>query len=194
MRIATFVSGRGSNLKAILNYPELKRKIDIKWVITDKPFCKALDIANENNISFYCIDKYKITEKYDCLAELFKKDNIELIVLAGFLKLLPSTFVNNFKKRIINIHPALLPSYGGEGMYGMNVHKAVFNAGDRESGATVHFVDETYDTGIIIAQEKIDVSQCSSPEEIAASVLNIEHKLLPEVIEKIADGKIKIGI
>mgnify|MGYP002278165210 CR=1 FL=1 len=189
-----FVSGHGSNLKAILNYPDLKGKIVVKWVITDKPHCKALDIAKENNISSYCIDKEKIAEEYIYLTELFKKDNIELIVLAGFLKLLPTTFVNNFKKRIINIHPALLPSYGGKGMYGMNVHKAVFESGDRESGATIHFVDETYDTGFIIAQEKIDISQCSSPEEIAASVLNVEHQLLPEAIGKIADGKIKIGV
>ena len=190
MRIATFVSGRGSNLKAILNYPELKRKIDIKWVITDKPFCKALDIANENNISFYCIDKYKITEKYDCLAELFKKDNIELIVLAGFLKLLPSTFVNNFKKRIINIHPALLPSYGGEGMYGMNVHKAVYNSGAKVSGATVHFINEAYDEGKIIAQKKVDISDVKFPEQIAERVLKIEHELLPFVIEKFARSQI----
>jgi len=194
LRISVFVSGHGSNLKAILNYPELKEKIVVKWVITDKPHCKALDIAKENNISSYCIDKGKIAEEYIYLTELFKKDNIELIVLAGFLKLLPTTFVNNFKKRIINIHPALLPSYGGKGMYGMNVHKAVFESGDRESGATIHFVDETYDTGFIIAQEKIDISQCSSPEEIAASVLNVEHQLLPEAIGKIADGKIKIGV
>jgi len=194
LRIAVFVSGRGSNLKAILNYPELSEKIDIKWIITDKPFCKAIDIAKENNISFYCIDKDKIAEEYVYLTELFKKDNIELIVLAGFLKLLPATFVNNFKKRIINIHPALLPTYGGKGMYGVNVHKAVFEAGERESGATIHFVDETYDTGMIIAQEKIDVSGCSSPEEIAAAVLNIEHQLLPEVIDKIVDCKIKIGV
>jgi len=194
LRISVFVSGHGSNLKAILNYPDLKGKIVVKWVITDKPHCKALDIAKENNISSYCIDKEKIAEEYIYLTELFKKDNIELIVLAGFLKLLPTTFVNNFKKRIINIHPALLPSYGGKGMYGMNVHKAVFESGDRESGATIHFVDETYDTGFIIAQEKIDISQCSSPEEIAASVLNVEHQLLPEAIGKIADGKIKIGV
>ena len=189
-----FVSGRGSNLKAILNYPELNEKIDVKWIITDKLSCKALEIAKENDISFYCIDKNKIAEEYDYLNKLFKKDNIELIVLAGFLKLLPHTFVNNFKKRIINIHPALLPSYGGKGMYGMKVHEAVFEAGDRESGATIHFVDETYDTGIIIAQKKIDVTGFSSPEEIAAAVLNIEHQLLPDTIEKIADGKIKIGV
>ena len=120
-----FVSGRGSNLKAILNYPELKGKIVVKWIITDKLHCKAIDIAKGNEIPFYCIDKNKIPEEYKYLTELFKKDNIELIVLAGFLKLLPSEFVDNFKNRIINIHPALLPCFGGKGMYGMNIHKAV---------------------------------------------------------------------
>ncbi len=193
MHIAVFVSGRGSNLKAILEYPDLKNKIAIKWIITDKPFCKALDIARESNISFYCIKKDKIPEDYNYLMEIFKKDNIKLIVLAGFLKLLPLNFVSNFKKRIINIHPALLPSFGGKGMYGLNVHKAVFEAGEKESGATVHFVDNTYDTGKIIAQEKIDISNCGSPEEIAANVLKIEHQLLPQVIYEIAEGKIEIG-
>lgn len=189
-----FVSGRGSNLKAILNYPEINEKIDVKWIITDKRNCKALDIAKENDIPFYCIDKDKINEEYNKLTKLFKKDNIELIVLAGFLKLLPFAFVNNFKNRIINIHPALLPLYGGKGMYGMNVHKAIFEAGENESGATIHFVDNTYDTGKIISQKKIDITEFHSPEEIAANVLKIEHQLLPETINKIVNGKIKIGV
>ncbi len=188
-----FVSGRGSNLNAILNYPELKEKIVVKWIVSDKYLCKALDLAKEKGIPFYCIDYKKVSEEYDYLTELFKKDNIELIVLAGFLKLLPSKFVDNFKNRIINIHPALLPSFGGKGMYGMNVHKAVFNSGRNQSGATVHFVDNTYDTGEIIAQGKVDIKDCSSAEEIAGKVLKIEHQLLPDTINKIADGKIKIG-
>ena len=178
---------------AILNYPELKGKIVVKWIITDKLHCKAIDIAKGNEIPFYCIDKNKIPEEYRHLTELFKKDNIELIVLAGFLKLLPSEFVDNFKNRIINIHPALLPCFGGKGMYGMNIHKAVFDSGESESGATIHFVDNTYDTGKIIAQKKIDITNCNSAEEIAEKVLKIEHQLLPETINKISDCKIKIG-
>lgn len=188
-----FASGRGTNLKAILNYPELKGKIEVKWLITDNPFCKALKIAKKYNISFYCINNNKIKKNYDNIIELFNKDNIELIVLAGFLKLLPSEFVEYFKNRIINIHPALLPSFGGKGMYGMNVHKAVFNSKVSESGATIHFVDNTYDTGKIMAQRKIDITNCNSAEEIAENVLKIEHQLLPETINKIAECKIKIG-
>jgi len=113
-----------------------------------------------------------------------------LIVLAGFLKLIPGNFVRAFRNRIINIHPALLPSFGGPGMYGSNVHRAVFDSSSQVSGATVHFVDETYDTGRIIAQRCVDISGVKSQEEIAERVLNIEHQLLPYVIEKIALGKV----
>jgi folate-dependent phosphoribosylglycinamide formyltransferase PurN len=115
-----------------------------------------------------------------------------LIVLAGFLKLIPPDFIERFKNRVINIHPALLPSFGGKGMYGMNVHKAVFESSAKISGATVHIIDNTYDTGKIIAQKSVDISDVNSPEEIAERVLNIEHYLLPFVIGKFADKKIKL--
>jgi len=188
-----FVSGRGSNLKSILDYFKINNKIEIKLIVTDNPLCKALDIARQNNIPFYCIDKKKFEQGFDNLSRILKEKNVELIVLAGFLKLLPSFFVNNFRQRIINIHPALLPAYGGKGMYGLNVHKAVLGSGDKESGATIHFVDESYDTGNIIAQETVEITDCKTPEEIAERVLKIEHQLLPKVINDIADGKIKIG-
>ena len=188
-----FVSGRGSNLKSILDYFNLNNKVEIKLIVTDNSLCKALDIAKQNNIPFYCIDKKNSEQGFEYLIELLKNEKVELIVLAGFLKLLSSSFVSNFKQRIINIHPALLPAFGGEGMYGINVHKAVFQSGDKISGATIHFVDETYDTGNIIAQEKVDISECKTPEEIAAKVLTIEHQLLPKVINDIVDGKIVIG-
>jgi len=193
LRLTVFVSGRGSNLKSILDYFNLNNKVEIKLIVTDNSLCKALDIAKQNNIPFYCIDKKNSEQGFEYLIELLKNEKVELIVLAGFLKLLSSSFVSNFKQRIINIHPALLPAFGGEGMYGINVHKAVFQSGDKISGATIHFVDETYDTGNIIAQEKVDISECKTPEEIAAKVLTIEHQLLPKVINDIVDGKIVIG-
>ena len=188
-----FVSGRGSNLKSILDYFKINNNVEIKLIVTDNPLCKALDIARQYNIPFYCIDKNKFEQGFDNLSRILKEKNVELIVLAGFLKLLPSFFVNNFRQRIINIHPALLPAYGGKGMYGLNVHKAVLGSGDKESGATIHFVDESYDTGNIIAQETVEITDCKTPEEIAERVLKIEHQLLPKVINDIADGKIKIG-
>jgi folate-dependent phosphoribosylglycinamide formyltransferase PurN len=122
---------------------------------------------------------------------LLNQYQIDLIVLAGFLKLIPGEIVRNFSGKIINIHPALLPSFGGKGMYGINVHKAVFESSSKVSGASIHFVDETYDTGKIIAQRCVDISDVSSPEEIAERVLKVEHELLPFVILKYAEGKIK---
>ena len=106
--------------------------------------------------------------------------------------MIPETVIKNFNNRIINIHPALLPSFGGKGMYGMNVHKAVYNSGAKVSGATVHFIDEAYDEGKIIAQKKVDISDVKFPEQIAERVLKIEHELLPFVIEKFARNQISV--
>ena len=117
---------------------------------------------------------------------------IDLIVLAGFLKLIPHELIDLFRNRIINIHPALLPSFGGKGLYGSNVHKAVFESSAKVSGATVHFVDYTYDTGNIIAQKCVDISDVNSSEEIAERVIKIEHELLPYVLKKFALGKVNI--
>ena len=126
------------------------------------------------------------------LLRLLNKNEVDLIVLAGFLKLIPNEIIDAFRNRIINIHPALLPSFGGKGMYGINVHKAVFDSSAKVSGATVHFVDYTYDTGSIIAQKCVDISDVKSPEEIAERVLKIEHELLPFVIKKLVFNEVKI--
>lgn len=192
MRIAVFVSGRGSNLQAILNSSELKSKIEVAAVFSDKIDCPAFKIAEELSISCFSLGKYKDCIGYEELSQFLKKLKIDLIVLAGFLKLIPKEVVHDFNGRIINIHPALLPSFGGKGMYGMNVHRAVFESSESESGATVHFVDEEYDRGLIIAQEKVNISDAGSPEEVADRVLKAEHKILPYVIGKIADGNLKI--
>jgi len=117
---------------------------------------------------------------------------VNLIVLAGYLKLIPNELIEYFTNRIINIHPALLPSFGGKGMYGMNVHRAVFSSSAKVSGATVHMVDTTYDTGKIIAQKCVDISDVKSPEDIAERVLKIEHQLLPEVVKAFAENRVKL--
>ncbi len=187
MKIAVFVSGRGSNLQAILNSQDLKNKVEVKAVVSDKKECPAFLIAEKYSIPFYSIPRIE----YRGLSELFVQDQISLIVLAGFLKLIPPDFVERFRGRIINIHPALLPAFGGRGMFGMHVHKAVFESSVKVSGATVHFVDNSYDTGPIIAQKCVDISDVKSPIEIAGKVLNIEHFILPFVIGKFADNKIK---
>jgi phosphoribosylglycinamide formyltransferase 1 len=192
LNIVVFVSGRGSNFKAILDSDLLKDKVTVKAVFSDKPDCAAFNIADEYSILRYSLGNKDGSISYDNLPDLLISLNVELVVLAGFLKLIPAGLIAQYKNRIINIHPALLPSFGGKGMYGLNVHKAVFESSAKVSGASVHFVDDTYDTGKIIAQQCVDISDVSSPVEIADRVLMIEHKLLPFVISKFADGKIKI--
>jgi phosphoribosylglycinamide formyltransferase 1 len=190
LRVSVFVSGRGSNLKAILDSPKLKNLVEVKSVVSDKDNCPAFELAKSFSIPVYSVGKKEGFISFDDLIAKLQDFDTELIVLAGFLKLLPENFVRSFKNKIINIHPALLPSFGGSGMYGMNVHRAVFESSAQVSGATVHFVDETYDTGKIIAQRCVDISDARSPEDLAEKVLKIEHQILPFVIEKIALGKI----
>ena len=192
LRVAVFVSGRGSNLQAVLNSPKLKNLVVVDSVISDKKNCKAFQIAADNSVACFSLGNDKESISYSGLADFLKSRNIDLIVLAGFLKLIPDSVIKEFKNKIINIHPALLPAFGGKGMFGMNVHKAVLNSSIKESGATVHLVDETYDTGQIIAQRKIDISDLNSAEAIAERVLKIEHELLPFVIEKFATNKILV--
>lgn len=187
-----FVSGRGSNLNAILTSDELKDLVKVAAVFSDKIFCPAFKIAEEHSIQAYSLKNHVGFISDQDLLTLLHKHEVELIVLAGYLKLIPQIVVDEYFKRIINIHPALLPSFGGKGMYGINVHKAVFNSSAKVSGATVHFVDYQYDTGSIIMQKCVDISDVNSPEEIAERVLKIEHYLLPLVIKKIALGKVKI--
>jgi len=192
LNVAVFVSGRGSNLQAILESDYTKDIIRVKAVISDKIDCTAFQIAGKYLIPTFTIGKKPGNISYNELITSLRKLEIELVVLAGFLKLIPIEFLTNFHNKIINIHPALLPSYGGTGMYGMNVHRAVFNAGEEYSGASVHIVNEEYDSGRIIAQKKIEISDISSPEELADKVLKVEHKLLPLVLKKIAEGEIDL--
>lgn len=191
MKIAVFVSGRGSNLKAILDSFELKNLVKVEAVLSDKPDCKAFDIANQYNIKTYIVGEGEHQLKSDEVITILKELNIELIILAGYLKLIPSGLIDNFENRIINIHPALLPSFGGKGMYGMNVHRAVFNSSAKVSGATVHIVDKIYDNGKIIAQQCVDISDVKSPEEIAERVLKTEHIILPAVVKAFAENNIR---
>lgn len=193
LNIAVFVSGRGSNLKSVYDKVP-KNKINVSAVVSDRTDCIALDFARINNIPIFLVSNKKQPDfvDYVFLKEKFIELKIDLILLAGFLKKIPDEFVDYFENKIINIHPALLPSFGGKGMYGINVHREVFNSHVKESGATVHFVDKIYDNGKIIFQKKIDISDTQSPEEIASRLLTIEHEILPFVIEKFADNKIKI--
>jgi len=191
LKIAVFVSGRGSNLKAILDSSDLKNLIEIVCVVSDKTDCQAFQIAASYNIKTITVGNKEYMISFSELIKLLTELKTELIVLAGFLKLIPAEFISFFESKIINIHPALLPSFGGKGMYGLNVHKAVFDSSAKVSGTTVHFVDASYDTGKIISQSCVNINDVNSPEEIAERVLKLEHKILPEVIKAFAEGKIK---
>ncbi len=190
INLAVFVSGRGSNLRALYEkFVADEKSPKIKFVVSNKSDCPALDFAREKGIQTSVVSKKTSSRatSFADLAETFNENGISLIVLAGFLKRIPAVFIDEFKGKIINIHPALLPKYGGKGMYGMNVHRAVFESGDKISGATVHFVDKIYDHGRIIKQRTIPIDDAGSPEEIAERVLEIEHKLLPEVVLTVAE-------
>ncbi len=192
--IAVFVSGKGSNLKSVFEKVP-KEKIRICAVISDKEDCGAVHFADDYGIQVFFVDAKNVLNScgYSELAKILKKIQVDLIVLAGFLKKIPDEFIDEFENRIINIHPALLPKFGGKGMYGMNVHNAVFDSAAKISGASIHFVDKIYDNGLIIAQRTVDISDAKDPDDIASRVLKIEHELLPFVIEKFADNKIFIN-
>ncbi len=192
MKIAVFVSGRGSNLNAILNFPDLKNQIEVVAVVSDKIDCKAFETAREFGILTLTVGDGEGRIPQNSITATLKNLEVNFIILAGYLKLIPNDLIEKFENRIINIHPALLPSFGGKGMYGLNVHRAVFNSSAKVSGATVHMVDKTYDTGKIVAQKCVDISDVTNPEEIAERVLKIEHQLLPEVVKAFAENRVEI--
>ena len=195
LKLAVFVSGRGSNLKSIVKNIELgKVNAEVLAVVSNKSDCPALVYSKEKTFQTFVVSSVQKEDaiSYDELEKKFKELQIDLIVLAGFLKKIPDEFVEKYENKIINIHPALLPSFGGKGMYGINVHNAVFKSSAKVSGATIHFVNQIYDEGKIIAQRCVDIVDASSPGEIAERVLKIEHQLLPEVIQLFAEGKVKI--
>lgn len=183
LSIAVFASGGGSNLQALIDSAKTGKICgSVNAVISNNSNAFALSRAEQENIASYHISSKTYPYPPDLLAQIemvFARHSINLIVLAGYMKLLPLEIVRRFKGRIINIHPALLPKYGGKGMYGINVHKAVIDNGERISGATVHFVDEVYDNGAVIIQRTIPVCPDDTPETLASRVLEIEHQILP---------------
>lgn len=195
-RIAVFASGRGSNFQAILNKIQsgyISGKIAL--VITNNPKAGIIQIAKDNNIPVCIVIPKEFADaiKYnDAVISELEKQRIDFIVLAGYLKLIGAQIVARFSNRIINIHPALLPSFGGKGMYGHHVHEAVYNRGVKLSGATVHLVNTEFDAGPIVLQKSVDISMANSPDDIAAKVLEIEHKIFPEAVKLLVENKLKV--
>jgi phosphoribosylglycinamide formyltransferase-1 len=178
--LAIFASGRGSNAAKII---ERFREEDysIACIVSNKANAGVLDLARENHIPELILDRNTFYNTEDIVSDL-KSLGVKSISLAGFLWLVPQYLVSAFADRIINIHPALLPKYGGKGMYGSNVHKAVKEAGDLESGLTIHLVNEEYDKGEILYQASCKLLPEDSAEDIAKKVLQLEHKFYPEVL------------
>jgi len=197
MNIAVFASHGGSDLQAIIDGCKNK-KINAKVVvvISNNGDSMALQRAKNENIPSY----HMSAKKYGCeealaqeiLAVLSKYD-VDMIFLAGYMRMLHVSVLKKYNNRIFNIHPALLPKFGGKGMYGMNVHNAVINAGETETGVTIHRVNAEYDSGEIVAQTKVSVIENDTPEILAARVLEREHEFLVEVISDISEGKIILG-
>ena len=188
-KIAVLVSGGGSNLQSIIDAIEKKELMaEISIVIADRP-AGGLKRAETHKIPFRLLDRKEYGKDLSQVISDSIPAGTDLIVLAGYLSILSRDFITKWKGRIINIHPALLPDFGGKGMYGMNVHKAVIQAGRPESGCTVHYVDTGIDTGHIILQRTVDVKPDDSPEDLQKRVLEQEHTLLVESIAHIIENK-----
>ena len=187
INIAVFASGAGSNAQKIITYFKNHSLIKVALIVCNKLKAGVLDIAEKESIPTLIIEKNHF-EKTGYVHELNRFD-INFIVLAGFLWKIPPVLIKSYPYNIINIHPALLPAYGGKGMYGTAVHKAVIDGKETESGITIHFVNEIYDNGKIIFQTKCTVEKHESPESLAGKIHILEHLHYPKVIEKVLEGK-----
>lgn len=184
-RIAIFASGSGSNAENISTYFATHPEIRVELVITNRKQAFVLQRMARLGVEA----RYVPQEDFENgqLLETLRKKRIDLIVLAGFLKLIPVSLIEAYPKRIINIHPALLPKYGGHGMYGKYVHEAVVLAGEKTTGITIHFIDDKFDEGEIIAQFTTELDEDDTPETVASKIHELEMKYFPSVIEKICE-------
>lgn len=192
-RIAVFASGGGTDFQSVIDANEKEKFCDIACLIASKEGIGAIGRAKNHGIPSYVFAKKDfpdIESLYENLTYLLNINRVDYIVLAGWLKIIPESFINAFKDRIINIHPSLIPAFCGAGMYGLKVHKAALDCGVKVSGCTVHFVNEIPDGGAIIAQKAVDVRDGDTAETLQQRVLEEEHKLLPACVKKLCEGKI----
>lgn len=186
-KIAIFASGSGSNAENIINFFKENKKIEISLVFSNNKNAGVIQRAVNLDIKYHIFSRTDFYNSEKVLQKL-KSNNIDFIVLAGFMWLIPEYLIDTYPNKIINIHPALLPKYGGKGMYGINVHKAVLENRDSESGITIHYVNKEYDEGNIIFQAKCKVEANDTPETIAKKVHELEYKHFPKVIEKLLNS------
>jgi formyltetrahydrofolate-dependent phosphoribosylglycinamide formyltransferase len=189
-RIAIFASGAGSNAQQMINYFERWATVQVALIVCNKPGAGVLQIAEKASIPTLLIEKEKFFNGDNYLPEL-EKNKIDFIVLAGFLWKIPVPLIKAFPKKIINIHPALLPNYGGKGMYGSKVHEAVIAAKENESGISIHYVDELYDHGETIFQAKCPVTNDDTAETLAQKIHVLEHAHYPKIIAEILQKRIE---
>lgn len=184
VKIAVFASGTGTNAAKLIDYFKNSPVARVTLVVCNKPGAGVLALAEKAGIPTLLIEKETFFRGNAYLPQL-KEAGIRFLVLAGFLWKIPQALIDAFPRRIVNIHPALLPKFGGKGMYGQYVHEAVLQAGERETGITVHYVDEHYDSGDIIFQTACPVLDDDSPETIAARIHQLEHLHYPQVVENV---------
>lgn len=182
-RLSIFVSGGGTNLQRIAEYFSTNPNVKIECVVCNNSNAYAVERAKRLNITVKMVNKVQFEDEQ--LSRDLLNMKIDLIVLAGFLWLLPKHLINSFPNKIINIHPALLPNYGGKGFYGEHVHEAVVAAHEKYSGITIHYVNESYDKGDVIFQAKVALVEGETPDSLAAKIHKLEYQYYPEVIEKL---------
>jgi phosphoribosylglycinamide formyltransferase-1 len=185
--IAILASGAGSNAQKILEHFSNRMDITVRLIVSNKQEAGVLNISKAASIDTFVVTRDSFYSSTDLLVELNKR-NIDFIVLAGFLWLIPPYLIQHYPNRIINIHPALLPKYGGKGMYGHFVHEAVHLAKDNHSGITIHYVNEKYDEGSIVFQERCEILPSDQPEDIAKKVQILEHLYYPTVIDQLVSS------
>ena len=182
-KIVLFASGSGSNAEKIVLHFKENERINVVEIFTNNPNAKVLDRAKNLEVPTQIFNRQELNEGK--VLEQLNEIQPDLIVLAGFLWKFPEYIIKEYPNKIINIHPALLPNYGGKGMYGMNVHQAVLDNKEKETGITIHYVNEHYDEGGIIFQQSVNIEDCKSADEIAEKIHVLEHQYFPEVIEKL---------
>lgn len=196
LKLGVFASGRGSNFAAILKAIDAGRlNGSVRILISNKNEAKALELARAEGIPTQVINKPDFPDRsafVRTMQETLHSHSVEFICLAGYMKRIPDEIICIYRNRILNVHPALLPAFGGQGMYGRRVHEAVLEYGCKVSGVTVHLVNEEYDRGPIVAQRCVPVQTGDTPDSLAARVLQVEHVFFPEVIQLFAEGRVRI--
>lgn len=182
-KIVLFASGSGTNAENIIVHFNKGSQSNVVAVFTNNPHAKVIERAKNHDVKVLVFNKEELSQ--GTVLNHLKDIQPDLIVLAGFLLKFPEHIVKEFLNKIINIHPALLPNYGGKGMYGMNVHKAVLENKEKETGITIHYVNEHYDEGGIIFQQSVNIEECTTPEQIAEKVHELEHEFFPLIIERL---------